>query len=150
MIQSHDQFEKLKRKYQPVLTLIDQLHIRLQTLDMEGPKLLIRGVAPSSDAKNKIWDRIKSIDQLAPDLVCDITLSQSERGTSAATMIAGAAPGGGQEIRYYTVKPGDTLSKISRQFYGDAGQYKRIFDANRKVLRNPDTLDVGQNLIIPE
>jgi len=49
----------------------------------------------------------------------------------------------------YTVKPGDTLSKISRQFYGNAHEYMRIFYANRDKLHDPDKIQVGQQLVIP-
>jgi nucleoid-associated protein YgaU len=49
----------------------------------------------------------------------------------------------------YTVKPGDTLSKISKQFYGNANEYMRIFNANKDKLRDPDHLQVGQELMIP-
>jgi len=153
MPQTNEQFERLKQKYQPALNLMEQLQVRLQNLNMEGPKLLIRAVASSPDAKNKVWDQIKLIDQSASDLICDIMVSQQERGSerpAPATMTAGAAVSGSQGNRHYTVKTGDTLSKLSKQFYGDAGQYKRIFDANRNVLRDPDKLSVGQELIIPE
>ena len=49
----------------------------------------------------------------------------------------------------YTVKKGDTLSKISKQFYGDADAYKKIFDANRDQLKDPDKIQPGQVLRIP-
>jgi nucleoid-associated protein YgaU len=48
------------------------------------------------------------------------------------------------------VRPGDTLSKISREFYGDANQYAKIFNANRNVLRDANTISPGQELVIPE
>jgi nucleoid-associated protein YgaU len=47
------------------------------------------------------------------------------------------------------VKKGDTLSKISKQFYGDANAYKKIFDANRDQLKDPDKIQPGQVLRIP-
>jgi len=47
------------------------------------------------------------------------------------------------------VKSGDNLSKISKQFYGDANEYMRIFYANRDTLSDPDKLQVGQKLSIP-
>ena len=47
------------------------------------------------------------------------------------------------------MQPGDSLSKIAKQFYGDANQYNRIFDANRSKLDNPDKIQVGQELMIP-
>ena len=49
----------------------------------------------------------------------------------------------------YTVKSGDTLSKISKQHYGDANEYMRIFYANRDKLNDPDKIQVGQELTIP-
>ena len=48
------------------------------------------------------------------------------------------------------MKPGDTLSKISKQFYGDANKYMKIFEANRDKLKDPDKIQVGQELVIPE
>jgi nucleoid-associated protein YgaU len=56
--------------------------------------------------------------------------------------------GGGQQ-QTYTVKSGDTLSKISKQFYGDANQYQRIFEANRDKLDDPNKIQPGQQLVIP-
>lgn len=51
--------------------------------------------------------------------------------------------------QYYTVVKGDTLSKIARQFYGDANAYPAIFDANKPMLKHPDRIYPGQNLRIP-
>ncbi|WP_020563702.1 YidB family protein [Methylosarcina fibrata] len=51
--------------------------------------------------------------------------------------------------RTYTVVSGDTLSGIAKQFYHDANQWQRIFDANRDVLSNPDRISPGQHLRIP-
>jgi nucleoid-associated protein YgaU len=53
------------------------------------------------------------------------------------------------EAQYYTVVSGDTLSKIAKQFYGDANQYQRIFEANRPMLAHPDRIYPGQKLRIP-
>jgi nucleoid-associated protein YgaU len=54
------------------------------------------------------------------------------------------------EARLYTVKRGDTLSKIAQAHYGDATQYPRIFEANRPLLRDPDEIYPGQTLRIPQ
>ena len=51
--------------------------------------------------------------------------------------------------RTYTVQEGDTLSAIAERFYGSAGEYPRIFDANRDQLDNPDVIYPGQTLRIP-
>lgn len=53
------------------------------------------------------------------------------------------------ESQFYTVKSGDNLSKISKQFYGDANQYNKIFEANRPLLKNADDIFPGQVLRIP-
>ncbi|MBP7764907.1 MAG: LysM peptidoglycan-binding domain-containing protein [Deltaproteobacteria bacterium] len=51
--------------------------------------------------------------------------------------------------QYHEVKKGDTLWKISEKYYGDGSLYKKIFEANRDILKNPDMIQVGQKLHIP-
>ena len=53
------------------------------------------------------------------------------------------------EAQFYTVKAGDTLSKIAKQHYGNANKYPTILEANRPMLRNPDQIYPGQVLRIP-
>ena len=53
------------------------------------------------------------------------------------------------EAQFYTVKSGDTLSKIAKQYYGNASKYPTIFEANRPMLQNPDKIYPGQVLRIP-
>ena len=53
------------------------------------------------------------------------------------------------EARYYTVAKGDTLSKISKEMYGDANKYPQIFEANKPMLTHPDKIYPGQVLRIP-
>jgi nucleoid-associated protein YgaU len=129
-----------------------QLQVRLQNLHLDGNHLFIRGEAPSQDVKNKVWDRIKQIDQGYSDLVCDLTVSAQaqQQQQPQPAMAAGASVSGGQNQRRYTVQPGDTLSKISKQFYGNANQYMKIFEANRNILQDPNKINVGQELAIPE
>lgn len=55
----------------------------------------------------------------------------------------------GVSSQYYTVKSGDTLSKIAKQYYGDAQKYNLIFEANRPMLSHPDKIYPGQTLRIP-
>jgi nucleoid-associated protein YgaU len=147
MAQGNQDFERLKQKYQSVLNRMQQLQVQLVNLNMQGSQLLIRGVAPSADAKNKLWDQIKLVDSTYSDLICDITVSQQQ---PQPAMTAGASVGGSHGDRRYTVQAGDTLSNISRQFYGNASQYMRIFNANRGILNDPNTISPGQELLIPE
>lgn len=53
------------------------------------------------------------------------------------------------ESKFYTVKPGDSLSKIAQAFYGSASRYAAIFEANRPMLSDPDEIYPGQVLRIP-
>lgn len=139
-----DRLEQLKQKYQPVLRVIEQAQVRLQNVHLQDNKLFIRGEAPSQDAKNKVWDQIKLVDPQYADLTCDLSVSESRAQT--------AAVGGGQQQQAgesYTVQAGDSLSRIAEQFYGDANQYMRIFEANRDKLTDPNKIRVGQQLVIP-
>lgn len=51
--------------------------------------------------------------------------------------------------QYYTVKSGDTLSKVAREFYGNANAYMQIFEANKPMLSHPDKIYPGQVLRVP-
>jgi LysM repeat protein len=59
-----------------------------------------------------------------------------------------SAPAAGTGQRY-TVKSGDSLSKIAKQFYGDPNQWRRIHEANMDKVPNPDLIHPGQELTIP-
>ena len=139
---SEQKFNQLKQKYQTVLNTIEQQNVRLQNLHIEGDKLYIKGTAPSQQAKDAIWNQIKLVDPSNSDLTADITVEAPQQRAAAV----GGATAGGQS---YTVKSGDTLSKISQQFYGSANEYMRIFYANRDKLSDPDRIQAGQQLIIP-
>ncbi len=53
------------------------------------------------------------------------------------------------ESQQYTVKEGDSLSKIAEQYYGDPMKYNKIFEANRPMLKDADEIYPGQVLRIP-
>jgi nucleoid-associated protein YgaU len=50
----------------------------------------------------------------------------------------------------YTVRKGDTLSAIAKREYGSAGEWRRIYEANRDQIDNPDRIHPGQELTIPK
>lgn len=54
------------------------------------------------------------------------------------------------ELKTYTVKPGDNLSKIAKEVYGDANKYPVIFEANKPMLKDPDEIYPGQVLRLPQ
>jgi nucleoid-associated protein YgaU len=136
-----DRFEQLKIKYQPVLSFIQSQGVQLQNLNLEGDKLLIRASAPTADLKNRVWDQIKLVDPSFADLIADI------QAPAAAAAAAGASST--PAARTYTVQPGDSLSKISKQFYGNASMYMKIFEANKDKLDDPDKIRAGMDLRIP-
>jgi nucleoid-associated protein YgaU len=141
-------FESLKQKYQSALNMIQQQGVQLQHLHEDNGKLIIQGKAPSEQAKNKVWDQIKLVDPSYSDLSADISVDQSLAANQPKTAAAGASSGDGQS-RTYTVKPGDSLSKISEQFYGSSSQYMKIFEANRDKLNDPNKIQPGMELKIP-
>jgi len=51
--------------------------------------------------------------------------------------------------RTYVVQTGDTLASISRKFYKSPARWKKILNANRKSIDDPEKLRIGQSLIIP-
>ncbi|MFK8069051.1 MAG: peptidoglycan-binding protein LysM [Gammaproteobacteria bacterium] len=54
-----------------------------------------------------------------------------------------------ENVEYYIIQSGDSLSKIAKNYYGDAMQYPRLFEANREVIEDPDLIYPGQKIRIP-
>jgi nucleoid-associated protein YgaU len=54
-----------------------------------------------------------------------------------------------QSGREYTIKSGDSLSKIAKQFYGNAADWQKIYNANKDQIKNPDMIFPGQKIKIP-
>jgi nucleoid-associated protein YgaU len=105
-------------------------------------KLHFVGSVQTEAQKNEIWTAIKTIPDWQKEVVADIKVTGggAAAGASAATPTAGKS---------YTVKAGDTLSKIAKEHLGDANAYMRIFEANKDKLSNPDLIKPGQVLTLP-
>jgi LysM repeat protein len=142
-----DRLQELKNKYRSVLDTISQKGVRLTHVHIQDNKLFIQGAAPSEQIKNDVWNQIKAVDSSYSDLTCDLTIDPSL--APPATQAAAASAGGASTGRTYKVQAGDTLSKIAKEFYGDANKYPRIFEANRDKLESPDKIRPGQELTIP-
>jgi nucleoid-associated protein YgaU len=132
------------------MALRDKYNLAIQTaknLRMEGSaderegKLHFKGTVGSEDEKNRIWDAIKTVSDWQRDVVADIRVV-------AAPAAAGASRSQAQGTTY-TVKSGDTLSKIAQEHLGSAGAYMEIFNENRDQLQDPDKIKPGQVLKIP-
>jgi nucleoid-associated protein YgaU len=122
--------------------MADKQGVQLTNLHLQDDKLYFKGIAPSQEAKNIVWDQIKLVDADYSDLTADIDVRPAPAAQPTA---APAAP----QNQSYTVKSGDSLSKISKEFYGDPNEYMRIFYANRDKIKDPDMIQIGQQLIIP-
>lgn len=131
--------DQLKQKYNPVLEKMTQLGVKLTHLHVQDDKLFIGGAAGSEDIKNQVWNALKAVDPIHADVIADVQIDPSR--------MPKAAPAPAEQ--HYTVVAGDTLSAISKKFYGDANKYHKIFEANRDILKDPDHIKVGQSLKIP-
>lgn len=125
--------DQLKMKYGSVLNAINQSGVRLAHVHIQDDKLYIEGACGTEAIKNKIWDQAKLVDPSYSDLTLNLTVDPS------------LAPA----VKTYTVAAGDSLSKIAKQFYGNANDYMKIFDANKDKLTDPNAIKVGQELVIP-
>jgi nucleoid-associated protein YgaU len=116
------------------------VYIRAQKLDATGLTVTydgatstatVYGIAPDEETKEKI-------------VLCAGNVSGVARVDDQMTVEQS-----GSKAKFYTVKSGDTLSKIAKENYGDANQYNKIFEANRPMLKSPDKIYPGQTLRIP-
>jgi nucleoid-associated protein YgaU len=100
-------------------------------IKMAGATAHVRGKVPDQATREKVVLAIGNTAGIA--------------GVDDGLEVVAAAPEG----RYYTVKSGDNLSKISKAMYGDANKYQAIFEANKPMLKDPDKIYPGQVLRIP-
>ena len=122
----------VKSKYQSVLDLGQKLNIENGDVKEENGVLKVTGTAKTQYEKNLMWDEIKAIGGDSPsDIMADIKVADKS------------------VFHRHTVKSGETLGKIAKQYYGDAMKYKDIFAANTDILKNPDLIHPDQELIIP-
>src|SRR3954468_17166335 len=105
----------------------------------EGDKLHFKGTVHSEDEKNQIWNALKTVPGWQQDINAEIQV------VAQAAAVGTSGAGG----RSYTVKSGDTLSKIAKEHLGDANAYMKIFDANKDQLSDPDKIKPGQVLKLP-
>ena len=126
----------LMEKYQSLIDLANQLGVSgLNVVESDGA-LKIDGTAASAEAKQQLWDEYGRLDPdyRSGEVVLNINAPEGD-----------ASSGGSGST--YTVQSGDSLSKIGSK-YGVSWQ--KIFDANRDKLDDPDKIQPGQELTIPQ
>ena len=75
--------------------------------------------------------------------------SASSAGEKTEEKKVQSSPQASSAKRTYTVKKGDTLWKIAKQFYGDGSLYNKIYDANTNKIADPNLIYIGQVFVIP-
>ena len=83
---------------------------------------------------------------MAPEKKDDDMPDFSDVQSGASTTAQGAEV---EVYESYEVEPGDSLSKIAKKVYGNASDWKRIFEANKDLIKDPDKIFPGQKLKIP-
>jgi nucleoid-associated protein YgaU len=121
----------LKEKYDEALKLGEQLKVKNSGWKEEGGKLKIWGTAEYAIDRDHIWDKIKKCSGWESEILADIKVEKMD------------------VYGYWDVKSGDTLSKIAKDVYDNAGKYMKIFDANKDVLKDPNVIHPGQKLKLP-
>jgi nucleoid-associated protein YgaU len=128
----------LREKYNYAIQTAKNFHMQGNAEERDG-KLHFKGTVQTQEEANKIWDAIKTIPTWQQEVVADVRATGAQPGTQQRQ------PG----EKTYTVKPGDTLSKIAKETLGDANAYTDIFNANKDVLSDPNKIKPGQVLKIP-
>jgi len=98
-------------------------------------------VQPSLSIKARMADDSLLVDTAAP-------LPQTPPASGPPPMLA--AESAEPKTRIHIVQRGETLSSISKQYYGTTTKWQKILDANRSILKNPNSLTPGSKLLIPE
>ncbi len=131
----------LREKYNHAIQTAKGFRMEGSADERDG-KLHFHGTVKNQEESNKIWDAIKTVPDWRNDVIGDIKVAAGATG-------GGAASAAGAGATSYTVKSGDTLSKIAKDHLGDANAYNAIFEANRDQLSDPDKIKPGQVLKIP-
>ena len=100
--------------------------------DANTATVTVSGTVPDQETREKV-------------VVCCGNVASVEHVNDQLKVANSGKPG-----EYYTVKSGDTLSKIAKHYYGDANRYSAIFEANKPMLSDPDKIYPGQTLRIPQ
>ena len=119
--------------------MLRDLGITLQsgTITVRGEEVTVTGVANDAAEREKavlVLGNVKGIAKVTDQI--QVAAQPQAEAQAQST--------------FYTVKSGDTLSKIAKEFYGDANRYSAIFEANKPMLKDPDEIYPGQVLRVPQ
>ena len=121
----------LRDKYKDLSELAPQIGVKNFEVVEDGGKIVFGGTTPYQLEKDAFWDKLKTHAGWEGEANANLKVEHTD--------IYGV----------YTVKSGDTLSKLAKAYLGDAKKYMEIFNVNKDVLTSPDLIKVGQKLKIP-
>ena len=78
-----------------------------------------------------------------------VLMAGNVKGVSEVKADAMQVPPAQENVEYYVIQSGDTLSALAKKYYGNAGDYPCIFEANREVIKDADKIYPGQKIRIP-
>jgi nucleoid-associated protein YgaU len=110
-------------------------------------KLTPDGVVPKG---NEVQQRSRAILRDLPSGTPTAAPAARPRADFSDVQTGSSSAARAPEPEVYVVVAGDSLSKIAKRAYGDANQWRRIFEANRDQIKNPDLIHPGQKLKIPK
>ncbi|HSQ76504.1 MAG TPA: LysM peptidoglycan-binding domain-containing protein [Bacteroidota bacterium] len=122
----------LQPKYQPAIDMAKEMGFSGVEVSEVGGKLKIKATAQYQFDKDLFWDKLKTIPNWNNEVEVNVSVMKSD------------------VYGYYTVKSGDTLSKLAKAHLGDAKRYMEIFNLNTAILKDPDLIKVGQRLQLPK
>lgn len=150
---SQDRIDTIRQEH--IEKNIAQLDIEgeVVSVSVAGDVATLRGTAPSQEAMEKMVlcaGNQHGIAQVDCQVEVDAPPAAEAAPAAAAPAVETSAPAApAPEATFYTVVSGDTLGKIAKEHYGDAGKYPVIFEANKPMLKDPDKIYPGQTLRIP-
>ena len=112
-------------------------------VDVQGDTVKVSGNVPSQEQREKIvlaMGNVHGVSKVEDNITVAVATAEAPAVAEASST---------SQSRFYTVKSGDTLSKISKEFYSDPNRYNAIFEANKPMLEHPDKIYPGQVLRIP-
>lgn len=121
----------LSDKYRAVVDLTNQLGKGIASKE-EGGVLKLSGTVNTQYEKNLVWDKIKAVG------------GEAHTDISADLKVANSA-----YFHLHKVVKGENLSVIAKKYLGNANKYMDVFNANKDILKNPDLIQIGQELKIP-
>jgi len=112
---------------------------------VDGKVVTLEGEVDTMEAKGRVMTEFNKL------VDTENTINRIRVKEAPAAKPTSPLPGPkADEVTTYVVQSGDTLSALAQRFYGKASLYRKIFDANRDILNNPDLIKVGQKLRIPK